>query len=261
MTASSQPESRSTGKRRRRSRSRKAPWYQRWYKNASKTSRAITAFLLVLLGGLSVHAGSLGLAHLQVIRVENDLERWAKLGQAPSPQALQNTQDAIERAIALHADNPYHLSLKARLLEWRAFGAEDAAQSTADYRAALALYRESAALRPLWPDSWAEMINVKLNLGELDEELEDFMQQADKLGPYTPAVHTAIVRASYAKLARYPFRPLPLLETHLLRGLNDRRSRGPIQQLIEQHAQQLPTCRNLARAPEPKPDLAMCRNG
>ena len=53
----------------------------------------------------------------------------------------------------------------------------------------------------------------------------------------------------------------PLLATLPPRGLNDRRSRGPIQQLIEQHAQQLPTCRTLAQAPEPKPDLAMCRNG
>ena len=221
---------------------------------------AVTAGLLMMLAGLSMHAGSLGLAHLQVIRVENDLERWARLGKVPSTQALESTQSAIERAIALHADNPYQLALKARLLEWRAFGAEDPGQSMADYRAALALYRESAALRPLWPDSWAEMINVKLNLGELDEELDDFMQQASQLGPHTPAVHTAIVRASYAKLARYPFRPLPLLETHLLRGLSDRRSRGPIQRLIEQHAQQVPACRTLARATEPRPDLAMCRN-
>ncbi|SEA33843.1 hypothetical protein [Microbulbifer marinus] len=236
-------------------RTRCTPWYKAWYAKTSPARLAVTALLLVVLCGLSVHAGSLGLAHLQVIRVENDLMRWQQSGKVSSPEAMQNALTAIDRAIALHQDNPYQLSLKGRLLEWRAFSTGGDA-AAADYGAALDLYRRAAALRPLWPDSIAEMINVKLNLQQLDGELGGLMERADRLGPYTPAVHAAIVRAAFASGQH----DSPLLQRHLLRGLQDHRSRGQMQELTQQYRQESTACDLLAQAPEPKPSLSFCDN-
>ncbi|KUJ82427.1 hypothetical protein AWR36_011485 [Microbulbifer flavimaris] len=243
-----------------RKRRRRSPWYKKWYRDVSRPRLFFTGVLLLVLIGLAWRAGAWGMAHLQVVAVENTLKRWGENGKVSSERDLETAFASIDRAITLHEDNPYQLSLKARLLEWRAFGAEEGEGRAADYRAALALYKEAAALRPLWPDTWAEMINVKLNLGELDKELQTFMQRADEMGPYIPAVHTAIVRAEYALKQQYPFEQRPLLDRHLLRGLNDHRSRREIQRLVEQYAQEVSACRTIALAPEPKPTLGVCRD-
>lgn len=213
----------------------------------------MTSVLLVVLGGLSVHAGSMGLAHLQVIRVENDLNRWQEAGGVASLEAIESALLAIDRAIRLHRDNPYQLTLKAHLLAWRAYivGGESA---VTDDRAALELYRRAAALRPLWPNNRAEMINVKLNLNQLDRELDELLRQADKLGPYTPAVHAAIVRAGLATRRQHG----QLLQRHLLRGLRDHRSRGRLEQLVRQYGQEAIACQWLNQAPEPRPNPKFC---
>ncbi|SDJ66493.1 VpsP family polysaccharide biosynthesis protein [Microbulbifer yueqingensis] len=275
MTSDTAPE---VSRRRRRRRSRKRAgfgarvigalrfWEKEWFRRATRTRLAMTAGLLVLLGVLAWHAASLGLAHLQVLRVENSLAHWTKQGRAPSASSLQQAFAAIDRAIALHPDNPYQLTLRARLLGWRAFASAGEEFPRAEYEQALALYRRAAALRPLWPESWAEMVDVKLNLGEVDGELERFLERADTLGPYTPAVHIATVRAGFAQLQRYPFQNPPLLEKHLLRGLQDPRSRRQVLGLVEQYEQQAYTCRLLARIAREEgessvPKLSFCRKG
>lgn len=230
-------------------------WYGAWYGKASAARFVVTSLLMIVLGCLSIHVVSMGLAHLEVIRVENDLNRWQQSGKVSSPQAIESALRAIDSAIRLHQDNPYQLSLKARLLEWRAYSL-GRKSAVADYRAALELYRHAATLRPLWPDSRAEMINVKLNLNELDGELDDLLVQADKLGPYTPAVHTAIVRAAFAKGQN----DSPLLQRHLLRGLQDHRSRNQVKELTQRFSQEAAACSWLTQAPEPKPTLKFCNH-
>ncbi|GMG86571.1 hypothetical protein [Biformimicrobium ophioploci] len=97
---------------------------------------------------------------------------------------------AIERANRLHPDNPYQLTLQGRLHEWRAidnpFGAE------ADNREALKIYKQAIALRPMWPETRADAIRLKVTLGERDAELEHMVAQAKKAGPYNAAVQSAI---------------------------------------------------------------------
>lgn len=213
--------------------------------------------MLVLLAGLSVHAGSMGLAHLQVIRVENDLKRWQEAGRVTSLAAIESALLAIDRANRLHRDNPHQLTLKAHLLAWRAYTTGDTTadgSAAADYRAALELYRQAAALRPLWPNNRAEMINVKLNLKQLDGELDALLRQADKLGPYTLAVHLAIVRAGFATGQRHE----QLLQRHLLRGLKDRRSRRHFEQLVRQYGREAAVCQWLNQVQEPRLDLKLC---
>ena len=144
------------------------------------------------------------------------------------------------------------------MLEWRGYSGGAADVALADYRAALALHHRAAALRPLWPDTWAAMAGLKLQLNELDDELDFFLQQADKLGPYTAAVHTAVVRAGFAKLSQYPFQSVPLLQKHLLRGLRDPRTQREVKKLVRQSGQQLVACRWLAQAPQPTPNVSFC---
>lgn len=218
----------------------------------------LAVVLIMFFVDLSVHAVSRSLAHLQVIRVENSLQQWNDAGQVSSSQAMIDALDAIERAIHLHTDNPYQLTLKAGLLEWRGFSLREGDAAQADFRQALNLQRRAAALRPLWPETWAEMAGLKLRLNQLDKELDFFLAQADKTGPYTPLVHTTMTRAGFTQLAHYPFRTVPLLQQHLLRGLIDPRTTREVKELVYQYKQEKMTCRWLAQADEPKPKVGFC---
>lgn len=180
-------------------------------------------FVLVFFGVLGARQG---LANLQVIHVENQLKYWYKLGKVASPASMDSALSAIERARALHPDNPYQLTLHARLLEWRAFSGGSSA--TEDYQTALSLHQQAAALRPLWPDSWAEMAQLKIRLFEFDQDLDNYLERAASLGPYTPAVHIAIVQAGLPRLPALHDERREMLKIHMTRGIKDPRSRDAV---------------------------------
>ncbi|WOX04850.1 VpsP family polysaccharide biosynthesis protein [Microbulbifer pacificus] len=245
MNTQSLAESSSSGRRRRRrSRARNSfaakalsfVWPEQ-VGFARKLGTWLTVVALIYLAG---HAGALGLAHLQVIRVENQLEYWYKRGEVPSSAAMVSALNAIEQANRLHPDNPYQLTLQARLLEWRAYN--DGNVIPQDYRAALALHQRAAALRPLWPDTWGEMAQIKARLNEFDSVLEGYLKRANQLGPYTPAVHVAVAQTYLPRLPLLGGDQLALLEAQLLRGVYDHRSRNQIIGLVELYGQQGPVC-------------------
>lgn len=205
---------------------------------------------------LALHSAVLGLANLQALRVENQLKQWQK-GRVPERlEAFEPALRAANRALAMQSGNPHHYTLKARVLEWRGYRSGDQAEE--QYRHALALHRRAAELRPLWPDTWAEMAVLKLRLGEFDADLDYYLAQADRLGPYTAVVHKAVVQAGFAKLQRDPFVQPPLLETHILRGMSDRRTRGAIARITKEHRQQIMVCRWLQLAEQPAPYKSFC---
>jgi len=49
-------------------------------------------------------------------------------------------------------------------------------------------YRQSLAIRPAWPQSWASLALVKADLLEFDAELDQSLVNATVYGPYEPAV-------------------------------------------------------------------------
>ncbi|WP_160154369.1 VpsP family polysaccharide biosynthesis protein [Microbulbifer sp. ALW1] len=219
-----------------------------WPAQVGPLQKGCTWLAICLLLALCVHAGSMGLAYLQVVTAENQLKYWYKLGKVPSDASMESAMAAIERANELHPNNPYQLTLQARLLEWRAYNAGQVIPE--DYRAALALYQQAVALRPLWPDSWAEMAQVKVRLNEFDADMDRYLVRASELGPYTPAVHLAVVQSGLPRLPALEGNLRTLLQTHLVRGFQDHRSKKQIQALIEQYGQQPLACQWLSAAEE-----------
>lgn len=234
----------SSGRRRRRSHKRRGfarnLWRFVWPEQVGFTRKLGTWLAVVALIYLSGHAGALGLAHLQVLRVENQLDYWYKRGAVPSAASLVSAFDAIEQANRLHPDNPYQLTLQARLLEWRGYNNGDVIPQ--DYRAALALHQRAAALRPLWPDTWAEMAQLKVRLNEFDSVLDGYLNRAHELGPYTPAVHVAIAQANLPRLPSLAAEQRALLQAHVLRGVQDHRTRAQVISLVELYGWQKQAC-------------------
>ncbi|WP_158681672.1 VpsP family polysaccharide biosynthesis protein [Microbulbifer pacificus] len=234
----------SSGRRRRRSRRRASPAAKFlsyiWPSDVSAARKLGVWVSVAALVWLSAHAAALGLAHLQVLRVENQLAYWYKRGEVASSASMVSALKAIEQANRLHPDNPYQLTLQARLLEWRAYNGGNIVPQ--DYRDALRLHQRAAALRPLWPDSWADMAQLKIRLGEFDGDLDHYLTRADQLGPYTPAVHLAIAQANLPRLPTLSGGQQELLKTHLIRGVQDHRTKNQVIGLVEQYNRQPQVC-------------------
>lgn len=240
-----------SGRRRRRRSSGRQSGFARvkrllWPADVPLAARVSVWGLVLVLAFLSITGAKQGLANLQVIHVENQLKYWYKLGRVASPASMDSALSAIERARELHPDNPYQLTLHARLLEWRAFSGGSSA--TEDYRAALTLHQQAAALRPLWPDSWAEMAQLKIRLFEFDQDLDKYLARAASLGPYTPAVHTAIVQAGLPRLPALHDERREMLKTHMIRGIADHRSRDAVLTQVSMYMQEREVCGWLAES-------------
>nr|WP_010133592.1 VpsP family polysaccharide biosynthesis protein [Microbulbifer agarilyticus] len=236
MSQASYPQSASakpaSGARRRRRSRKRTSLFDKVAAVVWPAERSVPAKLgiwlaVLLLFVMSIQGGRLGLAHLDVLRVENQLRYWQKLGRVASPASVEAALVAIARANRLHASNPYQLTLQANVLEWRAYSpvANGGQVVEADYRTALALHKQAAELRPLWPDTWAEMAQAKVRLNEFDAELEQILTRADQLGPYTPAVHLAVIQAGLPHWSGLSGAQRERFDRHVARGLADHRVR------------------------------------
>ena len=129
---------------------------------------------LAALAFLAVLAMDRGAADLAAFGPRYALDR----GGVANNEAMQRR---LEQAIRLDGGNPAHREYLARLYESR--GA---------HRQALENSRASTILRPGSPNAWADIARLKLPLGELDNELDNAIKNAARLGPWEPDVQLAI---------------------------------------------------------------------
>lgn len=132
---------------------------------------------LAALAALASHAALRGAADLLAFGARHGLDRAG----FPSHDAAVHARQRLLQAMRLNAHDPEHREHLARWYE-----------GTAAYRLALDHYRASARARPGWPYAWAGIARAKLRLGEFDDELDNAIKNASRLGPWEPQVQLAV---------------------------------------------------------------------
>ncbi|WNC71207.1 hypothetical protein RGQ13_13885 [Thalassotalea psychrophila] len=98
--------------------------------------------------------------------------------------AYSEMLSSIDTAIFLH-QHPQYLEKKAQIFEW-AVRLNAATLST--LKEANSLYLQSTKLRPTWPATWAALALNKWHLGEFDQHMVHYLQNAHQFGKNTPEV-------------------------------------------------------------------------
>jgi hypothetical protein len=164
--------------------SRQAP------KAQSTTQRVLTVVGLVGSLALLIPASEMALAGLASYRTELALQRWEKTRVAPTEQKWQAALNTAQQANRFNpvASGTY-LDQLGQVYAWQAFDQPVGADSARASRllAANAL-RQSSAVRPTWPNTWAHLAHSKYALGEFDAEFAQALNQANHWGPYRPDV-------------------------------------------------------------------------
>lgn len=105
------------------------------------------------------------------------ISEWSLAEKISSTDEWDNTMSMLEKAISLNPKQAEYFSSKAVLYELKATSADDEIRNQA-----IAAYRQSIALRPAWPDTWAQLALQKAMLGQEDPELKMALIRALELG-------------------------------------------------------------------------------
>ena len=165
-------------------------------------------------------ASQWGIANVYYFTVYNKLAAWEKQSDSLSLEQLDELGNAVDGMLSYHPDHPHYLVTAAKWQEWYAFyyyGQDELADSYLEQ--ALAYYQQSAALRPSWPETWINMITIKVRLDAFDSELQEYMQQATQMGPYNEHVNLGIAKVFLYNWRKFNAEMAALGLTHVERTL------------------------------------------
>ncbi|MBN7284427.1 hypothetical protein GU253_02675 [Vibrio cholerae] len=205
-----------------------------------------------------------GIASLYGVTAEKALLAW---NHSPATlSAVDDAHKAIQRAIEYSPEHPQYYFLQGRIFQWQAYLAQD--QDTQQVlHAAKTAFLESAERRPTWPDTWAELLKIEAQLSAHDavqphsskDVLDKFMRNADRYGPYTPAVNIAISQVGLAHWKQWNSEQKWLVIEHLARGLDGKNSRHLLADYLKS-AHQFKLACTLASRSEPKLEISICNS-
>jgi hypothetical protein len=144
-------------------------------------------------------------ADIIISSAKQDFDEWNSLGGVPSLQVWEATQVKIIKALALNKKDAELHQLNGLLFEWKNFivdGSIDREQQTEARQKAIAAYRRSTALRPAWPDAWAQLARQKASLRQYDQEFILAMERSLSLGKQESRIQLLVTET--ASLA-WPF--------------------------------------------------------
>lgn len=205
-----------------------------------------------------------GIASLYGVTAEKALLAW---NHSPATlSAVDNAHKAIQSAIEYSPEHPQYYFLQGRIFQWQAYLAQKQDTQQA-LLAAKTAFMDSAERRATWPDTWAELLKIEAQLSAHDatqphsskDSLDKFMRNADRYGPYTPAVNIAISQVGLAHWKQWDSEQKWLVIEHLARGLDGKNSRHPLADYLKS-AHQFKLACTLASRREPKLEISICNS-
>lgn len=154
----------------------------------------LSVLLIGVLVGIYL-SGRWMLADLALEDVRYSFRQWDEAGTVPSLQNWLTERDRLERARNLDPRNAEIYRLQGLLWEWRLYTSDSPLNQTQQIQArqeAMARYRESARLRPAWPDAWAHIARQKALMTMPDDEFDLALSRADTLGQWEARIHLLI---------------------------------------------------------------------
>jgi tetratricopeptide (TPR) repeat protein len=155
----------------------------------SLQSFAVRLPLLALGLSFAVWAGMTGIAGLNNFQANAYLELWNQ--QLFKNSAYQSTDSdyetalrASQRSIELTPYNADYQTLAANIQMWQLLNNKTLSPAQRDTlkKEILTYYRSALKQRPSWPYTYADFAVVKARFGEIDAEMQQALQTANKLG-------------------------------------------------------------------------------
>lgn len=135
---------------------------------------------------------------------------------------LSLAQTRAETAVALHDDLALYTDMLSTVKQWQALESDSRDTALQLLSEAEHFNLLSLKTRPSWPVTWANLVYIKWEKREFDDDFLRYLKYASHYGPNTPEVHQVI-----ASLGIYLYRNdismflsnKSVLKTHILKGV------------------------------------------
>lgn len=151
-------------------------------------------FLLVLVASSAIAF----IADIYYFQAKKFEYRWERNPLSLNYDDWLDSKYHIDKALKLSAKHPDYLQFLGRLSIWRYFVNETPDSQLSSQ--SLEAFRESLLERPYWPYAWAELVLLKSQLGQIDEEFQLAFNKALAYGPWE---HQVIVNLFNAGLGSW----------------------------------------------------------
>ena len=181
-------------------------------------------FLLIFSGYQALKMLSANLNFYQAFQLEKN---WQKNESLSSVTQFEQALKEIEQSNRSHPNNPHYLITQGLIYEWGGISKEfDEKKQRELLLQAKRYYLNAVALRPTWPVTWATLAVLKWRLEEIDQEMINFLKQADKYGQHTQEVSRAWLDVGfyvYKNKSVYTPQIIEGLRKHLKLSMADKR--------------------------------------
>jgi hypothetical protein len=140
-----------------------------------------------------------GIANVEYYKADHALISWHKSADNLSAKSWQYALKSITHANNLHPSHPLYLDIKGKILLWGASLDAQELKSTDIgigreelLSLALASFKQSLQIRPVWANTWIDFAMTKWNLNQIDDEFWTAVANAEKYGPYMPEVNLGL---------------------------------------------------------------------
>ncbi|MCE2570630.1 VpsP family polysaccharide biosynthesis protein [Motilimonas eburnea] len=196
----------------------------------------IKSLIATLAIGLIFFAGRYALANLYANYVENSLADWQGLRDEQAlidEHGLKSVLNAAKQANALHPDHPHYLVLEAKVYQWLYLTSAkqpkvERLQHAEPLLSSLTLLEQAVALRPHWPNTYADLVQTKLWLNQIDDEFALAFALADQYGPMTAEVHLVLSQAGLLAWRELSTPLRQLTNKHIALGLLHKQSQSAL---------------------------------
>ena len=160
----------------------------------------VKAISLILLAGLVVYLSiKLFLSSLYSLQTDLFLSNWQNKANSgteitfiPNEQAWLNANQAATNAINTHPTNHAFLHENAgKIYQWQTYSQPYGdVNSTENRLKALQAFREQTLITPKWPKAWLNLLNIKIELNQYDDEFYNAFTMAKSTANQNPEVST-----------------------------------------------------------------------
>ncbi|MGQ8365249.1 VpsP family polysaccharide biosynthesis protein [Glaciecola sp. 1036] len=193
-----------------------------------------------------ISAFRFGTASLDFYSVQNSIDIWNKQKNVQSEEDFLKAKSSILTAKFIHFSHPLYADITGQVLEWGVVAGYLKPESLNDAKSA---YLKATKLRPSWPVTWASLAMIKWRLQQFDDEMLQYLNNANTLGPVKPEVHRLYVELGLSLYnANHPFfiSIRDSVKERLVLGLRNKESRPYIIDFIQRTKSKKTACRWIA---------------
>ncbi|TKF22560.1 hypothetical protein FCV43_05970 [Vibrio genomosp. F6] len=180
-----------------------------------------------------------GVASVYASAAEKNIERWSIRPDSVTLENVSETKTIALKAISLQPSHPHYFNILGKIYEWEAFLKNSTDRKNSLIHAKNA-YLESASLRPIWPDTWADLIVVDSQLDS--KNIVQYINKADKYGPFTPKVNQTVSQVGLINWQLFTSPQKKLALDHAARALTHPKTRGDMYRYLKSQGQLHSVC-------------------